>query len=143
MHKAFYASGFLYHPPTQQILLHQSDEDGMTLSTFGDKNKSNENAIDTFKRAILKSLALDLPNKNIFEVYDYFHSGYGTHCFVFFANFRKQTLDFELNGVDTVGWFPLKQISKLKLSDKIRQDIIVGQRVISYLERQKQEALQK
>lgn len=143
MHKSFYASGFLYHPPTQQILLHQSDEDNVTLSTFGDKNKSSEKASDVFRRVILKSLGLEISEKNVLEVYDYFRNDLNLHCFVFFANARKATLDFELNGVDTVGWFPLKQISKLKLEDRVRQDIIVGQRVISYLERQKEAAVQK
>lgn len=140
MHKTFYASGFLYHPPTQQILLHQSDEDGITLSTFGVKNKGIEKPLETFKRIILQALGVELLDKNIFEVYEYFNAELNSQSVVFFANVKKPSLDFELNGVDSVGWFPLKQISKLKLSNKVKQDIIVGQRVIAYLERQKQEA---
>lgn len=141
MHKVFYASGFLYHPPTQQILLHQSSEDGVTLSTFSGKFSGDEKADKVFKDLIAKTLGLDLTDKNIYEVYDYFHEELGAHCFVFFANVKKQTLEFKLKGVESVGWFPLKQLPKLKLAGKARQDIIVGQRVINYIDRQKAEKI--
>lgn len=143
MHKVFYASGFLYHPPTQQILLHQSDKDDLTLSTFRGKNVKNESPEDVFRRVVSEMLGLDLPPKHVLTVYDYFHQGLDAHYYVLFAKVRKPSLDYKLNGTTTIGWFPLKQLPKLKLSEKVRQDIIVGQRVINYIERQKQEALAK
>jgi ADP-ribose pyrophosphatase YjhB (NUDIX family) len=137
MHKAFYASGFLYHPPTQQILLQQPDTTDVTLHTFGGKNTDEESAEDAFRRIISDKLGIDLPKKDIHLVYDYFNEELGEHYYLFYAETQKPTLDFKLDDNATVGWFPLKQLPRLKMTEQIRRDITVGQRVINLVEREK------
>ena len=141
MHNAFYASGFLYHPPTQQILLQQPDESDLTLCTFSGKNTHKETAEDAFRRIISVKLGISIPKKAIHRVYDYFNEEIGEHYYLLYAEINKPTLNFKLKDADTVGWFPLKQLPKLKLTEQIRQDITVGQRVINLLEREKQESV--
>jgi hypothetical protein len=36
-------------------------------------------------------------------------------------------------------WLPLKKLPKLKITEQVRQDITVGQRVINLIERERQE----
>jgi hypothetical protein len=131
MHKDFYASGFLYHPKTQQILLQQPNtadlETGWSL--FEGEGLKNESAQETFKRVIYLHLHLALKPKNIFPIYSYFHEGKGKNNYIHYAIVRK--LETFPNTKKTLfSWFTLKQIQKMHIPDQIKQDIIVGQRVI-------------
>jgi hypothetical protein len=131
MHKDFYASGFLYHPKTQQILLQQSStaDSGTEWSLFEGDCLDKETTAEAFKRAIFSHLKLDLKPKNIFPIYSYFHEGKGKNNFLHYAIVRKlETFPNTKNA--SFAWFSFKQIQKLHIPDQIKQDIIVGQRVI-------------
>lgn len=143
MHKVFYASGFLYHPPTQQILLQQLDTTDLTLYTFGGENTDRESAEDAFRRIISSKLGIDLPKKAIHHIYDYFNEELGEHYYLFYAEIQKPTMNFKLKENATVGWFPLKQLPRLKMTEQIRRDITVGQRVINLIEREKEVSQQE
>jgi hypothetical protein len=133
MHNVFYASGFLYHPLTQQILLQQLNEDDATFSTFIGKNKKNETAVDTFKRIIEAQLDVSLSTDDINEVYDYHHDNLEEHYYFLYATVNDTIPTASHKGVT---WVTLKQLPKLKLHALTRQDIIVGQRVINLFARQ-------
>ena len=140
MHKAFYASGFLYHPPTQQILLQQKSEEDLTLTTFGAEGKHPDTPEDVFQKLLTEKLGIRIPKSGIYRVYDYPNESLGKQYFLMYAECPEAELNFKLNGIESVGWFPFKQVGKLKLTQQIRQDITVGQRVINYAERQKMES---
>jgi hypothetical protein len=131
MHKDFYASGFLYHPKTQQILLQQPvTADGTAeWSLFEGEALGDETAADTFKRTIQKHLNLDIKAKNIFPIYSYFHDGKGKNNFLHYAIVKKLE-KFPDDTKTLFAWFSFKQVQKLHISSQIKQDIIVGQRVI-------------
>jgi hypothetical protein len=131
MHKDFYASGFLYHPKTQQILLQQPStaDSGTAWSLFEVECQGKETAVDAFKRIVHSQLHLELKPKNIYPIYSYFHEGKGKNNFLHYAIVRK--LETFPNTKKTIfSWFTLKQIQKMHIPDQIKQDIIVGQRVI-------------
>ncbi|MGA2967613.1 MAG: NUDIX domain-containing protein [Candidatus Levyibacteriota bacterium] len=131
MHKDFYASGFLYHPKSQQILLQQpitaDSETGWSL--FEGKSLHKETAAETFRRIIRSQLHLELKPKHIFPIYSYFHADKGKDNFIHYAIVRKLET-FPKSKKTEYTWFTFKQIQKMHIPDQIKQDIIVGQRVI-------------
>jgi hypothetical protein len=131
MHKDFYASGFLYYPRTQQILLQQDNTADIepTWSLFGGDSVNNETSEEAFRRIIKSALKLDLKLNAITQIYNYFHDEKKKDTFVHYAKVRKLE-KFVSNKNVTYGWFTFKEIQKLKIPEKIKQDIIVGQRVI-------------
>jgi ADP-ribose pyrophosphatase YjhB (NUDIX family) len=134
MHNYFYASGFLYHPKSQQILLQQenSTDSDNTWSLFGGENKGKEIFEETFLRVINAHLNLNIKPTAIFPIYNYLHRTTNKNTYLFYAKVTKLEKFSDKKRVFT--WFTFKQIQKLALSDQIKQDIIVGQRVIdSYM----------
>jgi hypothetical protein len=131
MHKDFYASGFLYHPKTQQILLQQqnNDDTGTGWSLFEGESLNEETADETFKRIIFLHLKIELKPKNIFPIYSYIHATKNKNNFIHYAIVNKLG-KFPENNNTLFSWFSFKQIQKLHIPNQIKQDIIVGQRVI-------------
>lgn len=131
MHKDFYASGFLYHPKSQQILLQQPNtaDAGTEWSLFEVECVGKETAVDAFKRIIHSHLHLELKPKNIYPIYSYFHDEKGKTNFLHYAIVRKLET-FPSTKKTIFSWFTFKQIQKLHIPNQIKQDIIVGQRVI-------------
>jgi hypothetical protein len=132
MHKGFYASGFLYHLPSEQILLQQQHgNDKLPLwSLFGEPILSSETAEVTFQRAIYSLLNIKLALKSIYPIYTYFHKDMGKNNTIVYAEVKKL---HRLSSVNTVkyAWFTLKQVFKLQLLEQTKHDIIIGQRVIN------------
>lgn len=136
MHKAFYASGFLFHQESQQILLHQPQQKSDTpslWSLFGVANNKAEDGAVTFQQMIVDRLHIKLALKHIFPVYDYFHSAYNTRHYVYYARVTK-TQHYACEG-ETLSWFTFKQTLKLHFAHQTKQDIVVAQRVIEMQER--------
>jgi ADP-ribose pyrophosphatase YjhB (NUDIX family) len=131
MHKDFYASGFLYYPRTQQILLQQENTAELepTWALFGGDSVDGETSAEAFKRIINSALRLDLKLTAISDIYSYFHDGKKKDTFVHYAKVRKME-KFSGDKKFTFGWFTFKEIQKLHIAENVKQDIIVGQRVI-------------
>ncbi len=131
MHKSFYASGFLYHPETTQILLQQknSSDPSTTWSLLGGPTESSESPEAAFKRIVEEELGINLPIKSIHQVYDYIDDVTGETKHICYSQIRSQK-DFKDAHGTSFSWFTLKEISKLKILPQAKQDIIVGQRVI-------------
>lgn len=130
MHKGFYASGFLYNPKTEQILLQQQ---GPTISMsspwflFETNYKEDEEPETLFKQIILK--ALDIQIKTVHPIYNYFNELLEKqHALVYGTVGKKQQFNAKDNCVFM--WFSFKEIHKLNLSEQTKHDIVVGQRVI-------------
>lgn len=132
VHKPFYASGFLYHLRTQQILLQQSrlgDTSLPTWSMFGGTSHDGEDAQSAFQRIMQEQVNLHLMTKHLFPVYDYFYSALNQIHFVFYAEVQKLHTFPQLS-TDVFSWFTFKQTTKLAFTVQAKQDIIISERVI-------------
>lgn len=133
MHKSFYANGFLYSLKTHQILLlklQQKDSTAFLWSTIGGESRKGEDAQTAFQRIINESLHLNLKAKDIYPIYDYFHSTLDKVNYVFYAQV-KNSREFASFKGDTFSWVAFDETSKLLFTAHTKQDVIVGQRVIN------------
>ena len=138
MHKKFYASGFLYYPPTQQILLQQQKETKDTKPTWllvGGISKSNETPQAAFKRIVQKILRIKLSLKTIETVY--FYNNINTDRYILYAETKKMKKSSPKKKPE-FAWFTFKQVLKLQVDPQTKHDIVVAQRVIDSKKRKLQ-----
>jgi hypothetical protein len=125
VHKPFYASGFLYHSSSGQILLQQLGHDVNTkLVLFGGKSRNGNDPQSVFQKCVEKSLKVKLAASSIHAVYDYEPDG-KSEQFIFYVEVTEVTLG--------AGWFSLSKLNKQTMSEQTRHDIVVGERVIRSL----------
>ncbi len=140
MHKPIYASGFLYHPATHQILLQQtivSDAPPSPLDMFCGIGKEGEDEKATFARMMLETFHIELKEKYIFPVYDYVtNDSSHRNIFVFYGQIRKLE-EFAPKHGKIYSWLTFKQMIKLSILDQAKQDLMVSERVIHAAERSK------
>ncbi len=125
MHRPFYASGFLYHSSTQQILLQQPSLDASPV-LFGGKGHKAKDPQAVFQRCVEQALGIAIPASSIHPVYDYRHNKLG-ECFIFYVEIADPEIYASKNKAK---WFLLSKLSKFTMSEQTRHDIIVGERVI-------------
>jgi hypothetical protein len=132
VHKHFYASGFLYHSPTQQILLQQFDNgENVKLTLFRGKSLHGDDPLAVFQHTVEETLGIPVDRSKIHPVYDYIHDKLGEH-FIFYIEVTEiSPAKFAANS--KAEWIPLSKLSKQMISEQTRHDIIVGERVIRSL----------
>lgn len=129
MHKGFYASGFLYHPKSQQILLQQLySANNSSWTLFGKTSAQDKTGEEVFKDIFYEVLNLKIKLNNIKMVYSYFSKELNKRN-IYYAEVKSR-YKHPVSGNSTFAWFTFKQVQKLNLSEQIRHDILVGQRVI-------------
>ncbi len=129
----FYASGFLYSQKTHQILLlkpQQTDSTDILWSTLGGESSEGEEAAAAFQRIVNELLDLNLKTKDIYPVYDYFHDGREKTNYVFYGEVKSPKA-FNSLKEDACSWVAFHDVSKLSFAAHSKQDVIVGERVIS------------
>ncbi len=132
MHKPFYASGFLFHLATEQILLQQlNSEDKITLSLFSGKSPKGTDPKVVFQQCVEEALGVAIPPSSIHPVYDYVHDKLGEH-FIFYVEVKDITPE-AYTAKNKAAWFSLAKLSKQAINEQTRHDIIVGERVIRSL----------
>ena len=99
-------------------------------STLGGDSIEGEEAQLTFQRIINKILNLNINVKHIYPIYDYFHNARNRANYVFYAEVRK-TRNFNASKKGIFSWFTFKETLKLPFTTQIKQDIVVGERVIN------------
>lgn len=129
MHKSFYASGFLYHSPSQQILLQQlNNNSGTKLILFRGKSHKGNDPQTVFQHSVEEALGIPIPVSSIHPVYDYIHDQLGEH-YIFYVEVADITpAAYPSN--NKVEWLLLYKLSKCNMSEQTRHDIIIGERVI-------------
>lgn len=133
MHKPFYASGFLYNLKSQQILLLQSEQKDNTncsWSMLSGEGNQGEDASTTFQRIISELLDLKLHLDDIHPIYDYFNDTQGKVNYVFYAEVKNPP-DFNPVKQNTLCWVTFSDTIKLPFLENTKQDVVVGERVIS------------
>ena len=138
MHKQIYASGFLYHPPTNQILLQSSIllPQPQPWSLFEGMGTIIEPAEIIFQKALTDILNLTVNMKDIFPIYTYENDAQRKQYALSYAIVANVSPFSPHNGM-TFSWFSERQICKLSMNEQTKHDIIVGQRVISATERKR------
>lgn len=138
MHKSLYASGFLYHSPSQQILLQQdkSDPKSSSWQLLGGGCKEKEEPQKAFQCVAKKLLGLKLKLGDILPIYFYPTKGEYQEHYVFFSKISRLKKFPAKKGLE-FGWFTFKQIQKLPISKQAKQDLTIGHRVIDALERKR------
>lgn len=132
MHKSYYASGFLFHPASEQILLHQDPtSDTPEWSLFSGANKAKETPEQTFYRIIRDELGIEVDITACHVVYDYQHREKKVPHYIFYAVVDEAYDEEVLLTEHKTAWFYFRQIIKLPMKKQTRQDITVGQRVIN------------
>lgn len=129
MHKGFYASGFLYNPTSQEILLQQHTSPSVISgwSLFENVYDEKESAENIFTKTIHHILRIQLDC--VYPVYSYTDETSGKNQDVFYAICDNAT-SFAQKKDHIFQWFSFKEIAKLQLPEQMRHDILVGQRVI-------------
>lgn len=139
VHNSYYASGFLFHSPSQQILLLQSVLDSDTpWSIIRVPHTSSDDPLRAFTSHT--SRLLNVAQLNVRPVYSYVDKKSQIQHSIFFADVvtcqnYPETTEYRYR------WFELKDLRKLRISDSIRHDIVVGTRVIAAGEREKEEPI--
>lgn len=127
MHKSFYASGFIFHQPSQKILLQQNNSANSFWTMFEDEYSEENQPESVFKNTVLKSL--DLKINKINPIYTYLdESTKKTHTLLYATIGRLQ--EFPPKNNYTFRWFTFKEILKIRAAEQTKHDIVVGQRVI-------------
>lgn len=129
MHKPFYASGFIYHSPSQQILLQQF-KSGNTekLVLFRGESRNGESPESVFQKCIEKALGTTIDASSIHPIYDYIHDTLGEH-FIFYVEVAEE-IPTTYPSKNKTEWLPLTKVAKRLMSEQTHHDIIVGERVI-------------
>jgi hypothetical protein len=130
MHKDFYASGFLYHPSSQQILLQQYDYSSTTSNPwffFGSSYLEEEKPDVSFKNNIFTLLDIKVPV--VHNIYSYFSEATDKNHYIGYATVRSRQKFSPKNGL-TFAWFSFKEVLKIQATNQTKHDIVVGQRVI-------------
>lgn len=129
MHKDLYASGFLYHAETAQILLQQNNSNGnASWSLFGKNIFKDKTGEETLKDIFSEQLNIKLNLNNINIIYNYFSKELNKENNVYYAEVKRLHKFTVANR--TFAWFSFKKIQKMNISDQVKHDIVVGQRVI-------------
>ncbi|HEV2339425.1 MAG TPA: hypothetical protein VGT05_01510 [Patescibacteria group bacterium] len=135
MHKTFYASGFLYHLPSEQILLQQDTSLYNHAShwfLFCRKYTKNENPEEVFQKIIFDFLGIEAVS--VQPVYSY-ENEHANQC-IFYSELEALQNFSSKNGL-TFKWFTFKDVEKLKIMEQTKHDIVVGQRVINAASRKR------
>lgn len=128
VHKSFYASGFLYHSASRNILLQQSIQKNIkTLTLFRKKSTATDPKAE-FHEYLKKMLGIAIPLSSIFSVYDYTHSALGEQ-YIFYALLPNKASIESISPPNTE-WIPLAKLTKYPMTEQTRHDIIIAERVM-------------
>jgi hypothetical protein len=133
VHKPFYASGFLYHSTSHQILLQHlgNNNEDTKLVFFRGKSQNGNNPQTVFRQCVEDALGIPIPESSIHPVYDYVHDKLGEH-FIFYVEVTDDK-PVSYSSKNKTEWFSLSKLSKFNMSEQTRHDIVVGERVIRSL----------
>lgn len=131
MQTLFYTSGFFYNLKNHQIfLLESKQKDNESVwSMFGGESAKGEEAADAFQRIVKKLLNINLEEKNVCPVYDYFHNTRNKLHYVFYVEVGNSRNFKDLKKI--TAWFTFSDALKLTITSQTKQDIVVGERVIN------------
>lgn len=131
MHAGRYASvGFLYHPPSGQVLLHHRDANAshypLCWAGFGGMNEpeDGDDPAVTWQREMREELGITLRREQITYLRSYVNHDVGRQRHIFYAAWPSTDDTFALTEGDGYGWFTLGEALLLPdLMAYAREDI--------------------
>lgn len=137
MHKDFYAGGFLFNPYSEKILLQQHTSDSQfssPWSLFGTPCFEHDNPTEIFTKKIFEVLNIKL--KKVLSIYSYTNELVLKKQSIVYSEWEKLQ-DFPSKNGFSFTWFTFKDVVKLHMSEQMKHDIVVGQRVIDAATRER------
>jgi hypothetical protein len=136
MHKDFYASGFLFHALSNQILLQQHTSSSVVSpwSLIGNFSEGKPDPESVFKETVKTFLGLTLDV--VYPVYSYEVETSKNPQHIFYGEL-PDVQNFSPHKELVFSWFTFKQVISLNTSDQVKHDVIIGQRVIDAAVRQR------
>lgn len=133
----YYATGFLYHPLSRQVLLHRRDHlapanpDTWSLIGGGSEPEDQDDPVATWLREVWEEIGVALSLDAVRSLRDYLNPRHGTHRYVFYVEWPTLSTDaFVLGEGIGVAWFPLAQALALPdLTPGARKDLIFFERM--------------
>lgn len=108
----------------------KTDSEGFLWSTLGGESIDGEEAQTAFQRIFQESLDINLKEKDIYPVYDYFQDSRNKVNYVFYAQVKNSKVPDSIKD-DCFSWVSFSEISKLPFKGRTKQDVIVLERVIN------------
>ncbi len=131
MQSTVHSKGFLYHAPTQQVLLAiDSDQSDSHMCLFSATGKTDEDSATALQKAIEKSLGIKVPLDKIRPIYEYENSEDANNIHVHYCDVDHMIEVESLPSGCKAKWIPIAKLGKYKLSSQTRHDITIGERVI-------------
>lgn len=127
MHKIFCASGFIYHLPSQQILLQQPQHTNSPWVLFEKEHTEDQQPEEIFKENLLQLLNIKI--NNVYPIYAYFSEITNKNYSLLYTPVTISQ-GFPAKNCFTFRWFSFKDVLKIQATEQTKHDIIVGQRVI-------------
>ena len=127
MHKIFYARGFIYYLPTQQILLQKLQSVASPWLLFEKEYTEHEQPGEIFRDYMFQLLGIKIDT--IYPIYSYIDEATKDNRSLFYANI-KDFKEFLPKNNYIFQWFSFKEVLKIQTTEQIKHDILVGQRVI-------------
>ena len=134
MHKTLYASGFIYHLPTEQILLQKLQSIVSPWILFEQIYIEHEQPETIFKDNILKLLCIKIDT--VYPIYSYINETTKNNRSLFYAT-TEDLQEFLPKDNYMFRWFSFKEVLKIQTTEQTKHDIVVGQRVIEATERRR------
>lgn len=123
----FWAGGFLYNPKTNSVLLHKRDAKAKVnpnqWAFFGGLNEGNEMPKQTFARELQEELTIEIPDKAIKSLCDYFNEELQTYRYVFFVESVLRKSEMQLTEGEGFDWIPLEKVFEQDLTEKTARDL--------------------
>ncbi|MDP3769928.1 MAG: NUDIX domain-containing protein [bacterium] len=123
----FWAGGFLYNPKTHSVLLHKRDSKTKVnpdkWAFFGGLGEGSETPKQTFDRELHEELTIEIPEKEIKPLCDYFNEELQTYRYVFFAGSSLEKMQMRLTEGEEFDWISLDNVFEYDLTEKTKRDL--------------------
>lgn len=135
----YWAGGFLYNPEANAIFLHKRDANTPynpnKWAFFGGLNEGDETPSQCYMRELKEEIGLNLDEKNVFLLCEYFNTELSTYRIVFYSISNVQACELALTEGFGFGWIQIDSLEKYDLTEKTKKDLDLF-KVITYTQTQ-------
>ncbi|MFH1193764.1 MAG: NUDIX domain-containing protein, partial [bacterium] len=130
-----YAGGFLYNPKARAVLLHRRDDKTIfnpnKWAFFGGLNEAGETPKQTFRRELNEELGIEVSEREIKPLCDYFTKEHGIYRYAFFVESDLVKSRMRLDEGAGFEWVLIEKVFEYDLSEKSRKDLKVFLQLIN------------